>query len=199
MKDLTIFFALIMNFSFLVAQTNEAEFETYFGTYHSLNELHNPDSSVMLDINEAGFSIFFGWDVIKDEENSGRDIYVVLPNYTGSIKRNSDSTAILISTSKKFSIKLDISDTLSLYSFNGTMEIFQDYSFVRFEGYFPKKYGNEIFNHNKIRWTYSVYALPGPSRMLSDDSFYYYNIQGDLIKTIKDTARIHPYSRLLFD
>lgn len=182
-----------MRVSLIIAQTNETKLDHYFGTYYSFDELFSLEDGAMLIIKENEFSIFFGWDVIHTNDN--RDVYLVFPNYAGRVQLKNDSTAVLSSDSPIFSMMLDLSDTLLLHSIECSIDFFNDHKFVRLEAYFPKHYGNEIFKHNKTKWTYGEFGLPGLSRIMDVDFFYFYNIEGELIEKVKDSAKMHPYSR----
>lgn len=198
MKGLIFIITLLMKASLIIAQTNETKIETYFGVYYFLDKFDS-DNIATLFIDENGFSIFFSWSELIDPTNSGGDVNIVLPNYKGRFQLTSTQTAMFSDETNDLTILVNLSDTLSLHVLKSTMAIFINQDFMRFQAYFSKNLGNDKYAFSKVKWKYNFFGMPESSRVMDDDFFYFYNIEGELIEKVKDTAKIHPYSRRFFD
>lgn len=189
-----LFILLIVIVWFLSINVTNGQ-EEYYGNYY-YSDKDYCYNEMMLQIRENSFSLFIDSLIIFNIGDSNSDIAIVYPNYTGVFMKINDSIALLSDTTNIMSFLIDITDTLNLKLLRSTKQENMRINFVRSNGLYLE---SSFTQYNKStyskKWSYgkSEVFANGPF-IIDDNYFYYYDKNGVLLKKVKDSCKIHPYS-----
>lgn len=184
MKYFLLLLFILINIMISIAQTYTQE--ELYGKYININN----EKDNILFIKKDHFDIYITKSDIKIDSGLITDIVIFYPDYFGELKINNDTIILIPDNIKNTRFLLKICDTLNIRFIENYDLKLQNNLFIRFEAF----YYNNIDNVMKYRtkWTYNLVGNPDWTKLYNDTYFYYYDKNGEFIKKIQDTNRIHP-------
>ncbi len=143
------------------------------------------------------FGIFFQYSEVK---KSTEDIYSnscleLIPDYSGLFNLGQNNLSLFING--ELFLSLRNIDTLKLLIIYDKLNKFKGDTLIRINSYYHQNFKDyRLWDYGKVRGGISFFLCDRFPDFIQP-YFYFYDSTGNLSKQIKDTALIHPFSRIL--